>query len=280
MIINDSKKVCFVHIPKCAGTSIRDLIQEFDDLNGAHTERVEMHPELGLLDYVHIPLPILSEYFPELYSKVKSYHSFALIRDPYQRFASSVAQRLRMYCKKDLKDASNVEIIKEIDDCIEFLKKNDNKVLLPAEYIHFQRQSSYIFNDEQIVHHLYLLSDVNKCLSDLTNLFELDVDNNVNKGIHSNKSLVYRSKFFLKVNQLLSPLIRLMIPSSFVSRLRRLVKFCVPRDILLKVQSLIFVSSNKRMNELFATDNVRGFIEDYYKQDIELYNSLKENMKL
>jgi len=277
MIINDSKKICFVHIPKCAGTSIRSLIQEFDDLNGEHTDRVEVHSELGLLDYVHIPLPVLSEHFPELYSKVKSYHSFAIIRDPYQRFASSVAQRLKMYGKKDLKDASNEDVIKEINSCIHFLSDNIEEKILPAEYIHFQLQSSYIFfNEKKIVNKLYLMEDIDNCLFDISKLLGLDDNKKQSNKIRPNKSLVYRSRLFFKINQLGAPLIRAFISDSFLIKLRTLVKLCVPRTILLKLRGLILVSRNTHMNELFTTDNVKDFIQRYYKEDIDLYNSLKK----
>jgi len=276
MIINDSKKVCFVHIPKCAGTSIRSLIQEFDDLNGAHTGRVEVHDELGLLDYVHIPLPVLSEHFPELYSKVKSYYSFAIIRDPYQRFASSIAQRLKKYGKKGLKDISNDELIKEIDNCINFLNDHaEEKVLLPAEYIHFQRQSSYIYNEEKIVNDLFLIDDIDKCLSTLKDLFEIEVEKSSNKGIHENKSLVYRSKLFFRVNQCISA----VIPKSILIKLVKLIKFCIPRAIILKLKKVILVPKSSDINEIFNTENVKTFIERYYKKDIELYNSLKRDAR-
>ena len=50
MIISDRNKFVFIHIPKCAGTSIRSRVEHLDDRNGAYSSRLDEHPELGLLN--------------------------------------------------------------------------------------------------------------------------------------------------------------------------------------------------------------------------------------
>lgn len=266
MIINDSKKICFIHIPKCAGTSIRNMMQEFDDLNGLHSGKVEVHDELGLLDYVHIPLPILSEHFPDLYSKVKSYHSFAVIRDPYKRFASSITQRLKMYHKQKIQDLSNEKIQSEINSCIKFLNNNQDQSLLPAEYIHFQRQSSYVFNGDKIVKKLYLMENIKQCEVDISAIFDLEHSNDeFKKQLHSNKTVVYRSSVVRACYLTIKPFIV------------TLIKPILPDYVIAKLRNLVYVPRDNRMNKIFESNKVKEFIASYYKEDIELYNSLKRN---
>lgn len=264
MIINETKKVCFIHIPKCAGTSIRRLLQDFDDLKGAHTGKVATHEQLGLLDYVHIPLPVLSEHFPELYQKVKSYHSFAIVRDPFERFASSVTQRLKMYHKKRLKDISDKDITTEIKNCIRFLKNNNELTLLPAEYIHFQRQSSYIFNEGKIISKLYLMEDIKACETDIEKIFNLETKT-IGKSTQSNKTVVYRSDFIKKIYLIAKPY------------LVEFVKPLIPELIMAKLRDIIYVPRDRRMKLLFTNEYVTTFIQSYYARDIEIYNLLKRN---
>jgi hypothetical protein len=89
MIISDRHHFVFAHIPKCAGTSVRDALQHLDDRDGFYTGRVDQHPTLGLLDYVHIPLFNLRDHFRSEFEKAGDYWSFAVVRDPFGRFPSA-----------------------------------------------------------------------------------------------------------------------------------------------------------------------------------------------
>src|SRR5690554_2986132 len=97
MIINDAHQFVFIHIPKCAGTAVRVRLGEFDSSGGAFSISKGFHTEIGELDMAHIPLPVLKRFFPEPYEKVRTYESFAIVRDPFQRFSSSLFQRLMMF---------------------------------------------------------------------------------------------------------------------------------------------------------------------------------------
>src|ERR1700756_1678559 len=96
MIINDPHEVVFVHVPKCGGTSIRLQLAEMDSYKGAFQYKGE-HPDLGKIHYAHIPLQFLSAAFPDAFDKVSRYKSFALLRDPFDRFASATFQRLEEF---------------------------------------------------------------------------------------------------------------------------------------------------------------------------------------
>ena len=169
MIISDKHKFVFIHIPKCAGTSIRSQLQNFDDTGGAYTSKVALHGQLGLLDYVHIPLSIIREYFPAEYERLLAYQSFAVIRDPFERFPSSLAQHIRMYKKEDLRRLKDKDLEKEIDEVINYL--SDVDINTDPTFIHFEKQISFVdLDNEPVVKNVYRIDDIGLLLSDIGQL--------------------------------------------------------------------------------------------------------------
>ena len=141
MIISDRNKFVFIHIPKCAGTSVRSRIEHLDDRNGAYSSRLDEHPELGLLNYVHIPLQTLKDQFPSEYVCVETYRSMAVMRDPSSRFVSSVSQYCNRYSDVEMRNHNIKTLRKQVDKLIDAIEEQE--VLnpggrLPAKLIHFQ----------------------------------------------------------------------------------------------------------------------------------------------
>jgi len=266
MIISSKYGFVFVHIPKCAGTSVRTFLQEFDDLDGTYTGRVETHPELGLLDYVHIPLFVLREYFEKDFNKVMTYHSYAVIRDPFSRFASSVSQRLNAYGNRPMHKMNLMDVKREISYIIDFLMAQPrHNHLLPAGYIHFQKQHDYIYlNEERIVDKIYPVEKIGDLLGEVGHRvgrsFQTSEGNFSTLG---NRSMVYRNNTVRSVIELTRPVTNLLsktLPENTKNYLRS--KVYVPRDI--------------RMREIFTADYVRDFIRKYYAEDIRLIDGLKK----
>ena len=119
MIISDRNKFVFIHIPKCAGTSVRSRIEHLDDRRGAYSSRLDEHPELGLLNYVHIPLSTLRDHFPHEYECVKAYRSLAIMRNPAERFVSSVSQYCNRYSDVEMRNHSIKTLRRQVDRLIE-----------------------------------------------------------------------------------------------------------------------------------------------------------------
>jgi len=82
MIYSEKYKFCFIHIEKCAGTSIRDTLAK--ELKIKHTKNLfYFGPMKGkggqtVKDYIKI--------FG--YKKYKEFFSFAFVRNPFERFVS------------------------------------------------------------------------------------------------------------------------------------------------------------------------------------------------
>ncbi|RUO76951.1 sulfotransferase family 2 domain-containing protein [Idiomarina seosinensis] len=272
MIINHSHRFAFIHIPKCAGTSVRKVLQEFDDLDGRHTSRVDIHPKLGNLDYVHIPLFILKEFFPAEFTQVESYWSFAVVRDPFKRFGSSVSQRLKMYSNKPIHKCEEKDIKAAIHESIDFLKRTESdKELLPPEFIHFQRQIDFIELDgKRVIDTLFTVDNIGVLLKEFEQRIGKPLENNsgrTSSGPHANSSLVFRNNLFQWLIESTRPLTNGLVKA-------------LPQNLKEKARKTVYVPQDKRMNSLFSSDYVLDFIKDFYAEDISLYRQLMKQKKV
>ena len=125
MIISDRNKFVFIHIPKCAGTSVRSRIEHLDDRNGAYSSRLDKHPELGLLNYVHIPLQTLKDQFPNEYVCIETYRSMAVMRDPSARFVSSVSQYCNRYSEVEMRNYNIKTLRTQVDRLIDEIEEQE-----------------------------------------------------------------------------------------------------------------------------------------------------------
>lgn len=149
MIINQAHRFVFIHIPKCGGSSIRYLFEEHNEWPHTGINAKLETPTHGIVDHHHIPLFTLRELFPDSFEQVCEFESFAIIRNPFDRFFSSVQQKMR----SDLHRSNQVprpftetEIVREIQEVVAYLSAlpADSPHQLPHNYIHFQRQVDYI----------------------------------------------------------------------------------------------------------------------------------------
>lgn len=268
MIINDSYRFSFVHVPKCAGTSVRNALQCLDERKGAYTSRVEYHEDIGLLDYVHIPLFSLRDYFSEDLNKVRGYWSFAIVRDPFSRFPSSVSQHINMYGDQPIHKKSLSQVRSDIERLVEFLAKQPGRnYQLPAEYIHFQKQVDYIFLDgEQVVDTLYSVDEVDCLLDDVSERVGYTLGNSYgeNGSLRANRSIVHRNEITRRLVEYTRPVTRL------ISR-------ALPEAAKNKIRTAVYVPRDERLESLFASDYVKDFIRDYYREDLDLWNEVVQS---
>lgn len=145
VIINDTRRFAFVHIPKCAGTAVRRALEAHDETGGRFSERVDAHPRYGMLDYTHIPLRRLAESFPDEFDKIARYDSFAVSRDPFSRFPSALSQRIKIAHGGALATLSPRALRAEIDAVLRYLSDRDHVV--DPDYIHFARQTDFVMLD-------------------------------------------------------------------------------------------------------------------------------------
>jgi hypothetical protein len=247
---------------------VRNLLQKFDSTQGFFTGRVDEHPDLGRIDYVHIPLFVLREYFINEFSLIQNYWSFAIVRDPYSRFSSSVSQRLKKYSDKPIHMRKADEVRKEIDQCIEFLSaRPKGNELLPPEYIHFQRQVDYVKLDGRpVVDNLYTVENIKDLVADLEDRIGMSLS--VREGgdpPKANQSVVFRNDILREAFGFLHPV------TSKVSRF-------LPGSVKNKVRSYVYVPRDDKLKELFLSKSVKEFVSDYYSEDLALYDMVRLNL--
>ncbi|MFI9652999.1 sulfotransferase family 2 domain-containing protein [Guyparkeria halopsychrophila] len=267
MIISDRYEFVYIHIPKCGGSTVRSRLQNFDETNGAFTGRVEVHPDLGLVDYVHIPLFVLKKYFPNEYQKVIKYKSFAVVRDPFARFPSSFAQHLKRYGMGHIKDLSPSDLKSELTRVICDLEKmNDAQTLLPAKYIHFQPQHDYVYHDgRKIIDAVYGLDDLESLFYNINEYLgegESGYYERSEQRVSVNQSVVYRFPAMRKLITPASPIVKVMLKPFLSDQKYR------------SLRSIFYTQQGAALRDLVDSDYVKSFIEDFYQRDFELLASL------
>ncbi|WP_120077443.1 sulfotransferase family 2 domain-containing protein [Aurantiacibacter odishensis] len=183
MIINDATRTAFIHIPKCAGTTVRLALEQHDDHEADLVAGMTPHPVLELtyspdggetyIDIHHITLGQLQQFFPEVMAKIRAYSAFALVRDPAGRLVSAVTQRLKQFHAIPVQDlppqALADALSKAFDELDALFARSPN---LPPDYIHFQPQVDFIdLGDERIVQNLYPTHDLAALEADLVEHF-------------------------------------------------------------------------------------------------------------
>lgn len=157
MIISKRHDFGFVHIPKCAGSTIRQQLRELDDLGGKfyHTMTV---PGFGRINGNHVLLTVLERYFPEDLAALRAVTSYAILREPEDRFISAVAQYLRANVREP-SELSAKEILAETGRIIASLRDDPEQRVM--RNVIFYRQTDYVYlHGERVIDHLYTMDDL------------------------------------------------------------------------------------------------------------------------
>jgi hypothetical protein len=153
MIICDDREFAFIHIPKCAGTSVRRALRGIDTTGEAFF-KIADHPVMGGVHLAHLTLEDLAEHYPETFDKVVRYRSMAIVRHPLDRFYSAIFQRLREF-KEVAQSAISTEMLEtDAEAVIAYLERASGR--LDLEHVHFNRQCEFVeFNRERIVRDVF-----------------------------------------------------------------------------------------------------------------------------
>lgn len=261
MIINEKNRFVFVHIPKCAGTTVRVSLERFDSTNGRFSYANGFISGFGKIDMGHITLGRLRELFPEEYKKVKEYYSFAVVRDPFKRFPSSLYQHIQMYSGKSVKSMRRNDFVAALDGVIRYLGKGYN--YLDYEYIHFQRQRDYIYDDsEMLLSCLYTTSLLNGMFENLSRRTGEPIIQHKQAG----EGLIYKNKVSGLIVKALS---KLYVP---------VIKDVIPNNIERNVKLLLMDKPARAYENIFNSDGVKDFIKEYYEEDIQIYRQVEQGL--
>jgi hypothetical protein len=224
------------------------------------------HPHLGKIDMTHIPLDTLRQFFPKEYQKIKIYKSYAIIRNPFARFKSSVTQHLAMYGSAPLQRIIEKELKKTVNSIIDYLSTVDqSSSMLPSEYIHFQRQIDYIYEeDKRLIDNIYLIENIDQLLVSLENLIgcSLRAVNEDKSFLESRPTVAYRNEFIRILHRATWPFTNKIFSIYLHPKTKK------------KIKSYIYTPNPSQHRNIFNSNYLKDFITYYYRDDIYLLNQL------
>lgn len=257
MIISRKHRFAFIHIPKCAGSSVREPLQPLDDcpepFYGVHD-----HPELGSIDRGHLLLSVLRQYFPTEFELLQAYQSFAVLRNPSERFPSSMSQHLMMNGDKPIEDLAAPELYPRIDAVVAALESKPAD-FLPLELTHFHQQRRYVYvGGEQVIKNLYRTDDMAALWRDIAAILPVTVPGARRK----NGALFYKDTLDGKLAGMVTP------------TAARYFRDVIPARVVAWVKRSMYVTRDQRWSDVFNSPDVQKFVLSYYKEDFDLYESL------
>jgi len=223
----------------------------------------------GMLDYAHLPLVVLKDLFPEDFEQLQVIESFALIRNPVDRFYSSIHEKIKHDWVRSGRHIPRGELLpstvnNEITQVINYLSTMPETYhLLPQTHIHFQRQVDYIYLEHtKIIKNVFCLSETADFFSSIVEKTGLPIDSHSLKdGLPKlNSAKTYRNDFIAKVNHFTKPT-------------RQLLKYVLPVRLKDYYTNFVYVKSSKTQNPEINTQ-VESFVKWYYKKDIELFTEV------
>lgn len=258
MIISQRYGFVFVHVPKCAGTSVRTQIAACDPDHVAMAETGN-HPVLGPIDYGHVPLTLLRRHFPEEYAAVETLPAFAILRDPLTRFGSSLRQTFWRYEKMPMTlippetlRARTLEIIDRVRAEIDAPSQ---------QMIFFARQSDFVFDEgRRMVEHLVPIEEVGAFIDYLSVVTGTPMD----RDRRSNQNVDLRAKWLGPVAFRVNDALRRTLPLGVHGRIKNAA-----------LGVLATKKSAAESSGLLDMPEVREAVADLYADDMALYETAR-----
>lgn len=172
MPINYSQKIIFIHIPKCAGTSVERILQIKDEKD-FYTEKLTSNilAELALKNFTDEDYKICASKNKQHYtykelSKIlsedilKNFTKFSIVRNPYDRLVSEYYFREK-----------SVKLHKNFEDFAKNVLKLNRFTRNWLYDGHLETQSSYLINEENnfnSIDKIFKFEKLNECAAFLT----------------------------------------------------------------------------------------------------------------
>lgn len=166
MIIDNTSKSFFIHVPKNGGTSFRKFIIN----NTPHKVYNFWGVKYGI-DMAHVKKTDYHILKKLKFAQEAGYKSIAITRDPYARFIS--AYKMYRYRLQYI-DCNIFNFIKDLENTDKYKK---------IEFVHLSSQESFIFNNTRIIK----IENINKNINYIKRYF--NIHNIVYDLQHLNKSM-------------------------------------------------------------------------------------------
>ena len=238
MVVSDEDRLIFMHIPKTAGIFIRRSLA--DDRRFAGIRMIE---RLGRRDTAHLPLRLVSEYFPADFEKFSHYRSFAAIREPKARFVSAVIEHIKQFRKVPKEQVSEAMIIDVAREIVARLPSDE------PEFAHFLPQIEFVEHEgRRVVTDLFAFSDLEAMVAAME--------------AHTGKAMDRQPKNVAD---------KAVYPALHRGwrKVRTIAPWAAPLGRSRLARKLFL-----RRNELHLPDDLRLFVDRYYAADIALHREV------
>jgi hypothetical protein len=256
MIINKTHNFGFIHIPKCAGSTIRQQLRDRDDLGGRFYHTMTL-PDLGRINGNHVPLNVLAAHFPEELAALRAVTSYAILRDPMDRFVSGISQYLRAHVREPA-EMTPVEIATQTSRIIEAIRRDTGQTEIRNTI--FYRQYTYVeLEGERVIDHLFAMPD----MAALFDRIETQ------HGLVLIRDKVWNPTVTYRVPQMSGPLKRL---KTLAQRHLPMKTYVALREV--GMQAFTTKGVAKLSTQLEGSAEVQAFVAEHYRADAELYHAV------
>lgn len=149
MIISDSHKFVFIHNPKCAGTTVRRSLLQFD----TRFDYYWMYGELfgRKVDKAHLPYDLACAFDPSVGNAIEKYTTFGFVRNPISRTFSAFNEVNKKLLKEANQGGDNFKLyVNSLNQFVMSLN-SDNVSGLHVRYRHFVRQSDMFYSGSKSI---------------------------------------------------------------------------------------------------------------------------------
>jgi hypothetical protein len=258
MIISRAHNFGFVHIPKCAGSTIRHQLRDIDDLQGAFFGNKTL-PDGRIINGNHVPLFMLEEHYPEALHALQEVTSYAIIREPMDRFLSAMAQYLRRHVR-EAGEMSKAEILAEAHKVIASV--SDPSGPRATEHTIFYPQAEFVvLNGTQVVSNIIAVEHINH----LFDRMETQHDLTVIRDKVWNPTVTYRIPGTSGPLKQIKNVARKYLPMKAYVSLREMAVTAFTTKGVPKLQEV-----------LLGSPDVQHFVESFYSDAAALYQDVRD----
>lgn len=140
MIVSDTRNFVFIHNPKCAGTTVRKALKQFDTTNDTFWMFEEVDGRM--IDKAHMRMSVLQSLYPEYFNRLSLHFVFMFVRNPYTRAVSAFAEARSKGLPRATRDQPVTDMDAYVEELNAFIASLDPLLLdgWDLRYTHFARQ--------------------------------------------------------------------------------------------------------------------------------------------
>lgn len=276
--------IFFIHVPKCAGMSVHKALDLDEASYEAFAEDIGVDvgeaarlalsqrfatapvkreggftlPNLGRVHPIHLPLVYIRSDLPRTWQALSSApYSFAMTRNPRDRFLSALMQRLKEFGDAGAIRADGPMVREEASRVSEWLAKRER--FSDAEYAHFTRQADFVsLEGERVIKAVFPV--------DRTDALAAWLEDNTGLRIEIPRTHSHRQ------------------PKPWAQAVQPVARFVARRLLTRPVRKLlypvwtgsgVFADARSSYAAVDLGDEVESFISEYYAADFALHDEAR-----